>query len=603
MFTRSRYSLVLLSLVASIGCSQSASDNGTTGIQPGARVEWISDDAIVLGALGETASLNAVIRNPDGSISASAPIVWESSDPTKVQVDSHGNVTASSGLGAAVISASALGAQAAHGTVVIAPPKPRTHLIPNRAIIEHADGYTTLETRSIPPDIRVGDIVVSGSKARLLGRVTSLSSSGSYLTVKLASVSLVEAFDELDIDLVSPAAPFLVTMTPTRRRVSLRIQDDDSSSRVEGAFESLFEDMKCTAGDRDVDVRFGGGMLSWNHAWTLRTVLKSKGLRVERFQVSVEGRISAAAKTGTLTVHASELAFTCKLALPSIAIPVVSVGPLAVGASISPSIGLRASGKFPGSEIRLEGPSVAANAEIAFGAGYQDKTGLFPIQQFDVTDVRTAPGSFMVTTPESWDLKVGPFVEAKASISADVGPFNLASIDFAALELRGTYHSTMQPPFEYRVPEYRGPRWAVDVGTALHVGLDVHSPIFKLLDKVGVPINNPRVDVLDLNRDWKVLQSPDLTAQAMTEDGHTIVRASIPTRPISYTGKRVEFWSWDPKGPRMLGHAPVDATGHADTQVQSAADPLGNIKAFLFDDLHGRMDLPYTTRQPLVISP
>ncbi len=602
MFIRSTYLVGLPLLFGAIGCSQSAFDDVTTRVQSGARVEWISDDAIVLGGPGETASLGAVVRNPDGSIVAGLPVVWSSSDSSKVEVDSNGRITASSALGSAVISASALGVESAHGTVVVAPPRPRTHLIPTNAIVERTDDTVTLETRSLQGQVREGDVVVSGSKVRLLGRVTSLSHAGAYVTAQLTPVSLVEAFDELDIDLVSPAAARFVSMAPSRKRLSLHIQDDDSSSHAEKVFESLFEDLKCTAGDRIVDVRFDGGSMSWNHAWTLRTVLKSKGLHVREFMVSVEGKITTAAKTGTLTVNAAEVAFTCKLGLPSIAIPIVSVGPLAIGASVSPSIGLRASGKFPGSEIRLEGPSAAATAEIAVGAGYRDTGGLYPIQQLDVMNVTATPGSLNIRTPESWDVKVGPFVEATAAISADVGPFNLASVDFASLELRGTYHTTMQPPFEYRFPEYKGPRWTVDIGTGLHVGLDVHSPVITLLKKIGIPIKDPHVDLLALNRDWTVLHSPELTAHVVPDEEPTIVRASVPTRPISYTGNRVEFWSWDSKGPKMLGHAPLNADGHADARIQSSEGPTGAIKAFLFDNVHGWMDLPYTTNQPLILS-
>jgi hypothetical protein len=192
-FSASASRLSLAALFCII-CAVSGCGGGGGAGEPASGITFTSDRSVILPRPGSAYQLVA-------SAGSGGAVRWKSSDPQAVSVSSTGLVTALTPSGSATITAAAPGAASVTASVIVAAPGPHTVLVDSADVQAVQGANVTLRATSSTRAISVGDIVVSGDKAGLLGTVRSVSSAAGAVMLQTGPASLVQAFPDLNVHL------------------------------------------------------------------------------------------------------------------------------------------------------------------------------------------------------------------------------------------------------------------------------------------------------------------------------------------------------------------------------------------------------------------
>jgi hypothetical protein len=161
---------------------------------------------------GQSASLTAQLRDPQGSLSTGSPVTWVSSAPEKVSVDANGRLVAVA-IGSAQIVAESAGVRSAPTLVFVAQPKAGTVLVSDAQVVAvgaplglsagQAPGLgtqyeVTLKDVATPA---LGTIVLAAESAPVVGKVVATRQDAAGLVVTLALAPMYQVFDAYDIRL------------------------------------------------------------------------------------------------------------------------------------------------------------------------------------------------------------------------------------------------------------------------------------------------------------------------------------------------------------------------------------------------------------------
>ena len=557
---------------------------GGGGTPTSAQISFYSDRSVILPKQGSTYQLVA---------KANGKITWSTSDAQQVSVSPTGLVIAATQNGSATITATAPGSDPVTASVIVAAPGPQTVLV-NSADVRMASGSNVaLTANSTTKSIVAGDIVVSGDKAGLLGKVQSVSSNAQSVTLQTAPASLPQAFPNLNVHL--SGAPTTMTLLVTRGRAAL-IAPNGRTVAVGRAGGFSCED---SAG-ATVNATVTGPSFNAPVQANLDATLVTQNSSVQQFSITANVKITAQMKTGSVAFAANgQTDFTCTEELPDLSLPGVPVGPIDIEGTLTPEAEITISANANAS-LTLSGPTVSDSFLVDGGVTWTPAGGW----QASITDSSSgptvAPPGFQFTAQVQGKISAG--IRADTGISAKAADFELVAASFAFDQLEAALNFSMAAPLSYTSPGYTGPTWDADLNLSSGPELKITGPVADLLNHMGVPTNLGAWSLYSKSVKLAESPTPTLTASSPTvsQGGSDILTAS---QPASYSGSSVKFYAFPTSGAAAaLGSATVGSTGGATFNWSPTAGQYGafQIGSFLFGDAFGAAGFPYPSSQVAV---
>ena len=432
---------------------------GSESKAPVSRIE-VGPQGALLAGLGATRSLTAQLFDAAGT-PVLGSVVWSSSDPAIVTVDTNGTLRAVAAVGTVRITAAVGALQSTAALVTVAQPTVGARLLADSQIVS---GPTPVNAAAAPaagnayevvlrgvPALAVGTIVIASEAANVAGRVLSVQPEGADQRVQLLSVppnQLFTAFDFRDsVDLAQGpfeipadlAASYDVTQTGSTFVFTPKRATPSSSGRAHiraatgtRALPPLppFKECEATAG-------FGSGL-------PLPLALSAP----PSFQVTLDGAVvrTADASGTRIAVTASpvfnftsvlqitsafEAKVGCKLTMVRRNFRVPGWAGLFFGGDVEFGVGFEVGGKVTLASATVGGtaelkPTLTATLECPVNANC-GLTG----NMTAVTDVKP-----VFTTPSIEQLRFEPGVSLFAFLAIEAGNPDLDQLQFKVIEIK-----------------------------------------------------------------------------------------------------------------------------------------------------------------------
>ena len=448
-----------VALMALLTALLSACGGGSESQAPVSRIE-VGPQGALLAGLGATRSLTAHLFDAAGT-PISGSVVWSSSDPAIVTVDTNGTLRAVAAVGTARITAAVGALQSTAALVTIAQPTAGARLLADSEIVS---GPTPVNAAAEPaagnayevvlrrvPALAVGTIVIASEAANVAGRVLSVQPEGADQRVQLLSVppnQLFTAFDFRDrVDLAQGpfeipadlAASYDVTQagstfvfTPKRATPPSSGRAQISAATGTRALPPLppFKECEATAG-------FGSGLplpLALSAPPSFQVTLDGM---VERTANASGTRIAVTASpvfnfTSVLQItSAFEAKVGCKLTMVRRNFRVPGWAGLFFGGDVEFGIGFEVGGKVTLASATVGGtaelkPTLTATLDCPVNANC-GLTGNITA----ATDVKP-----VFTTPSIEQLRFEPGVSLFAFLAIEAGNPDLDQLQFKAIEIK-----------------------------------------------------------------------------------------------------------------------------------------------------------------------
>jgi hypothetical protein len=598
--------LLLLIGVVAICASVLASCSGATPSTSsrrasGLRVVFISDQSVVLSGIGAEFQFTAKVEHQQESGVVAEAITWRSSAPDQVSVSSSGLATAHVALGSATIYASAGGAQSEAAQVAVAEPGPKTVLLPSTDVLAKDGASVQLRDTSQTGRIAVGDILVSGNRGGLLGKVTEVSKGPNGLMVSVVPSSLAHAFSKLEVHAKSaPVRAMLTTPNKTTKK--------KSSVRTSASFKGkatpyvLVDDsdddlVDCTSSSgSDVSVTLSGPSVSVPVDVQLVADLIISGFSVSSFELAVQVTVPVTITTGSITLSASGTASaTCDLDVPSLDVPSpVFVGPIEIDGVITPTASVDVDADAGGS-ITVAGPVVTDTASALDGIEYSSGAGWAPVE------TNTQSGPVLAPSSSSYDTTLSatttPDFRVDVGVDAVLGDCDLdlcttlAGVDLAFAEISGDLDFHLDSPLSDLASGYTGPVWGAGIQLSAGPEISLTGDLSELLSWIGLQPPDEQWNAFDDKIPLAGSPQPAVTVRPGTS-GLTL-SASVP---IGFNGDKLEFVAI-PSGAStgtVVATSTIDGTDATATWNPSS-NWSGTVTALLIDDLFGAVGLPYAS--------
>ena len=436
-----------------------ACGGGSENKAPVSRIE-VGPQGALLAGLGATRSLTAQLFDAAGT-PVSGSVVWSSSDPAIVTVDTNGTLRAVAAVGTARITAAVGALQSTAALVTIAQPTAGARLLADSEIVS---GPTPLNAAAEPaagnayevvlrgvPALAVGTIVIASEAANVAGRVLSAQSEGADQRVQLVSVppnQLFTAFDFRDsVDLAQGpfeipadlAASYDVTQTGSTFVFTPKRVTPSSSGRMHRSAATgtralpplpPFKECEATAG-------FGSGLplpLALSAPPSFQVTLDGAVVRTadaSGTKIVVTGRPLFKFTSVLQITSAFEAKLGCKLTLVKRKFRAPGWAGLFFGGDVEFGVGFEVGGK-----VTLASATVGGTAELTptltatLDCPVNTNCGLTG-NVTAVTDVKP-----VFTTPSIEQLSVEPGVSLFAFLALEVGNADLEQLQFKAIEIK-----------------------------------------------------------------------------------------------------------------------------------------------------------------------
>lgn len=435
-----------------------ACGGGSESEAPASRIEVGPQGALLVGS-GATRSLTAQLFDAAGT-PVSGSVVWSSSDPAIVTVDTNGTLRAVA-VGTARITAAVGALKSIPALVTVAQPTAGARLLADSQIVS---GPTPVNAAAAPaagnayevvlrgvPALAVGTIVIASEAANVAGRVLSVQPEGADQRVQLLSVppnQLFTAFDFRDsVDLsqgpfeipADLAASYDVTQTGSTFVFTPKRAAPSSSGRARihaatgtRALPPLppFKECEATTG-------FGSGLplpLALSAPPSFQVTLDGA---VERTANASGTRIAVTASpvfnfTSVLQItSAFEAKVGCKLTLVKRKFRAPGWAGLFFGGDVEFGVGFEVGGKVTLASATVGGtaelkPTLAATLDCPVNANC-GLTGNVTA----VTDVKP-----VFTTPSIEQLRFEPGVSLFAFLALEAGNADVEQLQFKAIEIK-----------------------------------------------------------------------------------------------------------------------------------------------------------------------
>lgn len=570
----------------------------------GPSIVFDSDQSIILPGTGAQYTFAAHVQGGSGKVT------WKSLAPTVVSVDASGKATALAAMGSASIIVSAPKAEDTIATVIIAPLNKGTILVSSSDVVSISPNTANpakvvLEADKTTTKIRAGDILVSGSTTGLLVKVTSVKRSRSKIEAAVTPSSLAAAFAQMNVQMSGATSRY----TAMSENGQLVLRDRYGIERERFSFPSL--SCKNLSGG-SVAITLSGPSLKFTTLdVTPNLQLVTGGGAVQVFAMTVTMTAKIEAKVGSIEAGGGvKAAFICSADLFSLPIPPFPIGPmllyptLDVVGGVAGEISTQATFKF-------DGPSATASATVTAGITY---TG----GKWDgVHDLKTDGSGSLGSWPKKPTAKLtgslGPFVEGQLGLHGCLGAGKWCIIDLfdtsmATANLAGKLAFMVSTPLDYHDVTYGGPTWDLSIvlTVALKADISAGGKLKKLLEYLGLGASI-KISLATFEAKFPLFANPsntDLVIPSSVMPHNTLTledKWNCPTLPciVNYHGDELEFLLF-PKDATVgteFGHTKaVEENNEASTKQSAPGCPADNpykVRAFLFGDIFGRIELPY----------
>lgn len=556
-----------------------------------AGLQITSDSAFLLIATGDTARAAAMVFRDDGSADPAAVVTWTSSDPSIVQIDADGLMTAMTDVGAVTVTASSGALTSRPVDVSVVQLAADTRVISASLVTSiAADGSSaTLNVAPATSALEVGDILVS--TAGILARITSVSAGADAIVVNLEPARLNEAFLKLRMEGTTAAAPIEANISSRGIAVySLSGQFVPETFPL-GALQCTREN------GAQATLNFSGGdiQIESNPVITFRYSL-DHGLDLEDLEMYVTDRPSVGLTSASLTLSAqTEGSIKCMYDLPvSINIPVATVaGIVTVTGRLAPSIGFQLEGSAKG-EVKISTPSPSAGVALKLGAAYDGV--LDEWSMITESDPFFEPGTLgdftEEVTAEFGATALIPLVEVGGGINIKMLHADAVGLDFVKPKVFGSFDIKLEHPFTPAQREYKGAVWDLSVKATADISIKLTGAVADALEYFGVDVSYEQegFELFSI----EIVKSPKVEVKAV-HGANGAVDLSASTS-ADYAGSRVEFWAFadGEATATSIAQATLDAAGKA-TAEWELPDAGGGyeIAAYLYGSPFSAIDLPY----------
>lgn len=571
------------------------------------RIEVTSDRSFVFTQAGDTAELSAVVIREDGTVNENAVITFSSSNPEVVAVDANGVLTAQTDdIGSAVITLSSGSLDPVVVTAVIA------ELTPDTVYVEHDEliafdpdsGQVTLTRNAKTETLQVGNVLLSGDRAGLLDRVTSISLQGDRVVAQTVPANLTEAFENLTVEAVGAELEYDAIIND--QGVQLLNRDSRLVAQVS------LRDMACKAGGSLVNIGFSGVTIQQRLNLTPRVDLDMQRRSIQRFDIYMDGLVQVTAAVGELTVSGGVKGkIECKIELRSIPLAFVPiVGPLGIGPTATPAVGFEVSAQYTLGSVKVNGPRVDKGVRALMGLGYTNTGGFRRISDF--TELGDGVQFIGGDARLDQEFKVGiePFFGADVGVAALLGPISLARFDFLGSKVMGGAEVTMTLPLSPRERDYKGPRWNFYVGAAADLNplLDNINAVERVLTRIGIPGATGFTSLNLTLFEFKhiLLESPDPTILATPSKVAVEETVSLQVSARGADNARAEFVAFKDGEDAAIDIAEVmtNAAGNASATWTPGEDEDGDydITVLIHDGIFGALGFPYAPGTPAKVN-
>lgn len=570
-----------------------------TFTSPGRYIDVTSDRTSILTGRDDTSFIEAVVRDArTDAVVEGAVVTFSTSNDAVATVDATGTITGRTDtVSSATVTLSADDAFDAVVTVAIVDLAPGATYLPSSKIVAFdADAGSMVvddapETSGLGP----GDVVLSGERAGVLAVVQSgpvRDEVEGTLSFEVKEGTLADAVEALDVDVEGPPVRAVARVSED----GLTIYATDGTPLATSAVGGF----SCeTDRGAPVDVDIAGSYLDYDVTFTPRVRLSTSGFTVQVFELSVAGRATLDARSGTLTLGTDASAeITCERQLRSFPLAFVPVfGPLGFAPTVTPSFGFEASAEANVGRIAVTGPEVDLGIDAQAGVRYLAGLGFATVSDVSRTGRGVEWGSYRGATDAAFDAKVEPFLKLTFAASANLGSRSLSNFGIAELKAGGSAEVSLHTPLDPLDARYTGPEWTFKATGSGGLGPlleNVQAGIEPVLDFVGIDADLSTLDADLFSFETTLATSPKPKAEA------SIGRAARGEMSLVAVGTgsnaEVDFVGWTVTGEAGSVVAQAVASGdraHTRWYPVGAQRGITELQARAYAAPFGPLGLPY----------
>lgn len=570
--------------------------------EPDATLVVRSDTSLLFQGPDESRTIDAVVQLHDGSIVEDAVITFEVSDPSVASVEPSGSVTShAANASSAVITVRSGDLTPVTVGVAVVGLAPDAVYVEADSVVrfDPDSGELELVRDERTEAIAVGTVLISGSRAGLLVRVTQLTATDEAIVATTVPASLTDAVLEADVEASGAAVDFEASF-------------EDGALTVAGApgappRAQALARPKCVASGSGspVDVTLAGLSIAPSLHLAPRVRLVVNDGVVERFDALVEGEARVHATVGEIGLSAGvQGSVDCSLELPGVALGFVPLlGPVGVGPTLQPGVGVALDASYTLGEVHFTGPVLDKGLRVGAGLGYT-ATGGYEVLS-EVTE--TGEGAKMASGSAAWEnafeASVEPYMQVDVGIAPTIAGYALPGFDFLRGRLSAEAAVALSAPVSADTLGYTGPTWELTAAASL--GLEpIRSSLAAIeafLDRLGLEDTGAiaRLDLEILGTETLVAASPS-PALSMSA-AHVQVGAPVDLR-VQAEGAgdaRVDFIGFlqgEPT-PRVLARATANEEGSATATWTPEAGTAGtyDVAALVYHGPLAAAGLPYSS--------
>lgn len=537
-----------------------------------------SDPSLIFDRAGGKSRIRVAELFVGGDVDDKPSVNYRSSNPSVATVHADGTVVAGS-TGSATITIGRGRIEPARVTVTVADLRSNARLLTAEQVRYVWSGHALLDG-SIPRP-QVGQMLVAGTRGGLFGRVTYAGKAGPHHWVTFGGGALPDAFRTLKV---------------VHQRLPLQTPSEEGKG--EQAKASSFECSHSIPGNNIVldPGTLAPGVDNLYLNWTYDLV--EGQAPVMAIWLSGDFTVTASGAFLSLDLQAG-ITLDCRQSFGPKAFGSFPVGPIFVGGTLTPIVGMELEAQAVGS-LRFNAPTLQYRmAGLKQGFGY-DGTGFFGISDH-------SPGTLSVFYPEG----VAP-VDTSVALSAELRPYagallglgiTAGGVDgyaFDMLDLKGFGYAKagIEDPLNPNDSAYGGPSW--EVGLGAYVGVDslIGNPVLReALQQLGL------VEALDIDPklyDWRSEPFVTSTQVSISADKDESVTPHEAVFKVSTTapaqGAPTEILSWpedNPDGaPTQMGTLHLGAEGKGELRTPWSSTEI-LVSARVYDGNFGDIGLPY----------
>lgn len=308
-------------------------------------------------------------------------------------------------------------------------------------------GTIRLVRNAFSESLIVGQVFATDAELGILVKILGITIGPDYIDFEVEQATLEELFANLDIDTESTTTNLRVFTEPDGQATLAQVNDQGQ------AIETLaVGDWTCSSSSVDIKAFFP--TVTFDIKRKTGVIFKISGFSVKKFGITSKGEGKVTGSWGSeLKVEIAPKTM-CEIEFGTISGPGILIGPILIGAGVSPKLGFEIKVTIPTLSVALiEPPKMEGVAKWDMGFIWDSVSGLDNVNEFE--------SNFKMVKNAS------PKDEAETSITFK--PYAGANVDltfwkwpvfsFLKLEFGFPYQLDWSGPFDYTHKDYLGPTW------------------------------------------------------------------------------------------------------------------------------------------------